>query len=66
MLTKKQKEIILRVRKELYSIAKELGNESVQTKQFTHSYHCTSRAINAVEELAFDEEILDRETLEEI
>ena len=66
MLTKKQKEIILRVRKELYSIAKELGNESVQTKQFTHAYNCASQTIDAIEELAFDEEILDRETIEEI
>ena len=66
-LNPKQKEKLLRIRQELYSITNELAKE-VDAKQthFTHAFKCGNQTLTAIEELCFDGEILDRETLEEV
>lgn len=66
-LNVKQKEKLLRIRSELYSITNELAKEvDAKQTQFTHAFECGNQTLTAIEELCFEGDILDRDTLEEL
>lgn len=66
MLKKKQQQNLLRIRKDLYSIAKSLAQEVDKGhKNFNFSYQQVNKSIDAVEDLCFEYDLLDQETMEE-
>lgn len=66
MLKKEKQKKLLRIRKDLYSIAKSLAQEvDSGNNKFNFSYQQVNKSIDAVEELCFDYDLLDQETLEE-